>query len=89
MLSVLNLKASAGSAWFILKLVAKDPDVRKNVPKVTIWVDPDRAVSLKQVFTLSSTSSYIGHYTNFKMNQALPADAFKSKTDSKTAYRTE
>jgi len=72
-----------------LELVAKDPDVRKNVPKVTIWVDPDRAVSLKQVFTLSSTSSYIGHYTNFKMNQALPADAFKFKTDSKTAYRIE
>jgi outer membrane lipoprotein-sorting protein len=72
-----------------LELIAKDPDVRKNVPKVTIWVDPDRAVSLKQVFTLSSTSTYVGHYTNFKMNQSLPSDAFKFKTDSKTTYVTQ
>ena len=33
-----------------LELVAKDPDVRKNIPKVTIWLDTSRAVSLKQVF---------------------------------------
>jgi len=72
-----------------LELIAKDPDIRKNVPKVTIWVDPDRAVSLKQVFTLSSTSTYIGRYTNFKMNQTLPSDAFKFKTDSKTTYQTQ
>jgi outer membrane lipoprotein-sorting protein len=73
----------------ILELVAKDPDIRKNVPKVIIWVDADRAVSLKQVFTLSSTSTYVGHYTNIKTNQPLPSDAFKFKTDSKTTYRTQ
>jgi outer membrane lipoprotein-sorting protein len=72
-----------------LELIAKDPEVRKNVPKVTIWVDTERAVSLKEVFTLSATSSYIGHYSNFKMNQGVPSDAFKFKTDSKTTYRTQ
>ncbi len=72
-----------------LELVAKDPEVRKNVSKVTIWIDPDRAVSLKQVFTLSATSTYVGHYSNFKMNQPLPADAFKFKTDGKTTYHTQ
>jgi outer membrane lipoprotein-sorting protein len=72
-----------------LELVAKDPDVRKIVPKVTIWVDTDRAVSLKQEFTLSTTSTYVGHYTNFKMNQSLPSDAFKFKTDSKTTYQKQ
>lgn len=72
-----------------LELVAKDPEVREKFPKVTIWVDTDRAVSLKQVFTISSTSTYIGHYTNFKMNQGVPSDAFKFKTDSKTTYRNQ
>jgi outer membrane lipoprotein-sorting protein len=72
-----------------LELIAKDPEFRKNVSKVTIWVDPDRAVSLKQVFILSSTSTYVGHYSNFKMNQSLPSDAFKFKTDSKTTYQTQ
>ena len=33
-----------------LELVAKDPEVRKNLTKVTIWIDPDRAVSLSRFF---------------------------------------
>jgi outer membrane lipoprotein-sorting protein len=72
-----------------LELVPKDPELRKNLPKVTIWIDPDRAVSLKQIFTLSGTSSRVCLYSNFKMNQGVPSDAFKFKTDSKTAYRTQ
>jgi len=72
-----------------LELVAKDADVRKNLPKVTIWVDPDRAVSLKQDFTLSSTSSYVARYSNFKFNQALPSDAFTFKTDKNTVNRAQ
>jgi outer membrane lipoprotein-sorting protein len=63
----------------ILELVAKDPDVRKNLSKVTIWVDPDRAVSLKQIFTTGAASSKIGLYSNFKLNQSLPAGAFTLK----------
>ena len=65
-----------------LELVAKDPAVRKNLSKVTIWIDPDRAVSLKQVFTLSSTSSKTCLYSNFKLNQTLPGDAFNFQAES-------
>ncbi len=38
-----------------LELVAKDPAVRKNIAKLTVWVDPLRAVSLKQLVTISPT----------------------------------
>jgi outer membrane lipoprotein-sorting protein len=72
-----------------LELVPKDPELRKNLLKVTIWIDPDRAVSLKQIFTLSGTSSRVCLYSNFKVNQGVPSDAFKFKTDSKTAYHTQ
>jgi len=72
-----------------LELIAKDPDVRKNLSKVTIWVDPDHAVSLRQVFILSATSSYVAHYSNFKFNPSLPGDAFTFKTDQKTVERTQ
>lgn len=65
----------------ILELVAKDPDIRKNLSKVTIWVDPDRAVSLKQVLTFSATSSKVFLFSNFKLNQSLPGDAFSLKSD--------
>jgi outer membrane lipoprotein-sorting protein len=69
-----------------LELIAKDPEVLKIFPKVTIWVDPARGVSLKQYFDQGSGQSRTCSYTNIKVNQALPADAFTFKTDSKTQF---
>jgi hypothetical protein len=65
----------------VMELVAKDAEVRKNLSKVTIWIDPDRAVSLKQVFTISPTSSKVCMYSNFKLNTPVPAEAFTFKAD--------
>jgi outer membrane lipoprotein-sorting protein len=69
-----------------LELIAKDPAVLKNIPKVTIWVDPERGVSLKQVFDEGPGQYRVSVYFNIKVNQPLPADAFTFKTDGKTAY---
>jgi hypothetical protein len=59
-----------------LELVAKDATVRQNIPKVTIWLDTARAVSLKQVFDEKDGTSRTCHYTNIKVNQPLPNGAF-------------
>jgi outer membrane lipoprotein-sorting protein len=60
-----------------LELVAKDPTVRKNLPKVTIWLDTARAVSIKQVFDQGDGTTRTSHYTNIKTGQKkLPGDAF-------------
>jgi len=72
-----------------LELVAKDPAMRKNLTKVDIWLDADHAVSLQQVFTFSSTSTYVSHFSNFKFNQSLPREAFTFKTNGQTVYRTQ
>ena len=85
----LGTEQMSGVTTAKLELVAKDPDVRKNISRVTIWADPDHAVSYKQVFILSSTSSYVCTYSNFKFNQALPADAFTFKTNGQTVQRTQ
>ncbi len=69
-----------------LELVAKDPGARKNVQKVTVWMDTPHAVSLKQVFDEGQGQSRVSVYFNFKFNQPLPSDAFTFKTDSKTQY---
>jgi outer membrane lipoprotein-sorting protein len=69
-----------------LELVAKDPAVRKNIPKVTIWVDAERGISLKQVFDEGPGQYRVSVYFNIKTNQPLPADAFSFKTDGKTQY---
>jgi outer membrane lipoprotein-sorting protein len=67
-----------------LELVAKDPDVRKLFPRVTIWIDPSRAVSLKQVFDEGQGSSRTSYYSSIKLNPSLPDSDFTIKTDSNT-----
>jgi len=52
-------------------------------------MDTARAVSLKQVFDEGQGVSRVCVYFNFKVNQPLPADAFKLKTDSKTTYQEQ
>jgi outer membrane lipoprotein-sorting protein len=67
-----------------LVLVAKDENVSKNLRSVTAWIDLSRAVSLKQVFDEGQGQTRTCTYTNIKVNQPLPGDAFTFKTDSKT-----
>jgi outer membrane lipoprotein-sorting protein len=71
-----------------LELVPKDPTVKKNLPKVILWMDTSRAISLKQYFDEGNGQSRTCHYTNIKLNGRLPKDAFTFKTDSKTTYST-
>lgn len=59
-----------------LELVAKDPAIRKNIPRVTIWLDTKHAVSLKQVFDEGEGQSRICYYKNIVVNQPLPKGAF-------------
>lgn len=72
-----------------LELIAKDETVRKNLPKVTVWLDTARAISLKQVFDEGQGVSRVCVYFNIKTNTTLPPDAFKFKTDSATQYQDQ
>jgi len=69
-----------------LDLVPKDPEALKVFRKVTIWIDPERGVSLKQFFDQGQGQSRTITYSNIKVNQSLPGDAFSFKTDSKTQF---
>jgi outer membrane lipoprotein-sorting protein len=71
-----------------LELVARDAAVRKNIPKVTVWLDTSHAISLKQVFDFGQGVSRVCTYSNVKVNEPVPSEAFKLKTDGKTAYST-
>jgi outer membrane lipoprotein-sorting protein len=69
-----------------LEMTPKDPEVRKNLPKVTVWMDTTHGVSLKQVYDEGQGQSRTCLYSNIKVNQALPANAFNYKTDRQTQY---
>jgi outer membrane lipoprotein-sorting protein len=69
-----------------LQLVARDAEVRRTLSKVTIWVVPERAVSLRQRFDEGPSSYRICSYSHFKTNQSLPGSAFTFKTDPNPTY---
>lgn len=69
-----------------LELIAKDPEVLKTMGKATIWIDTERGVSVKQYFDEGQGQSRTVTYSNIKLNQSLPGDAFTFKTDNKTQY---
>jgi len=71
-----------------LELIAKDEAVRKTFPKITVWMDTDRGISMKQVFDEGPGQYRVSVYFNIKLNQPLPGDAFTLKTDKQTTYTT-
>jgi outer membrane lipoprotein-sorting protein len=72
-----------------LEMVPKDPTVKKNLPRVTLWMDTDRAVSLKQHFDQGQGQSRDSVYTNIKLNRKLPSDAFTFTTDKQTQFTNQ
>ena len=67
-----------------LDLVSKDAGVRTNFSHVTIWVDPTRDVSLKQILYEPSGDTRTAYYKDIQYNKKISSSVFKIKTDSKT-----
>ncbi len=62
-----------------LDLVSIDPRARANFTHITIWVDPVRDVSLKQVFYNPSGDTQTAIYSNIRLNQQIDLKAFAIK----------
>lgn len=69
-----------------LDLVGKDADARKNFSHITIWVDPTRAISLKQVFYTASGNYRTATYSSVKVNGNVHKDQFAIKKDKNTTF---
>lgn len=67
-----------------LDLVPKDAAQRNTISHVTIWVDPTRAISLKQAFFFPSEDTQTATYTHVRYNASVNAKKYAIKTDSKT-----
>jgi hypothetical protein len=66
-----------------LDLVSKEESVRSNYSHITIWVDPVRDVSLKQVFFAPSGNTDSAVYTNVRLNQPIDVKAYEIKCKGK------
>jgi outer membrane lipoprotein-sorting protein len=54
-----------------LDLVSKDPGVKNTFTHVTIWIDPTRGVSLKQIFFAPNGDSRTATYSNIRLNASI------------------
>lgn len=66
-----------------LDLTPKNADGNPMFTHITIWIDPARAISLKQVFYQASGDTRTAAYSSIQMNK-VPASAFAIKTASGT-----
>jgi len=76
-----------------LDLVSKDASIRNNFSQLTIWVDPVRDVSLKQLFYLASNGKPTGDtrtvvFSNIRLNQNVNTAPFALKCPNKCTTLT-
>jgi outer membrane lipoprotein-sorting protein len=67
-----------------LDLVSKDPEARAKVSHVEIWVDPTRAISLKQQVFLPGGNYKISTYRNIRYNRDINTGPYTIKPDKHT-----
>jgi outer membrane lipoprotein-sorting protein len=67
-----------------LDLVSKNPEIQKTYTHIAIWVDPARAVTLKQVFYAASDGKPSGdtrtvYFSNIRLNKPVDTAPFAIK----------
>jgi outer membrane lipoprotein-sorting protein len=69
-----------------LDLIPKSPRIRNTFSHITLWIDPERGISLQQQLFDPSGDYRVNRYSDIQLNQKLPDSAFKLKTTAKTKF---
>ncbi len=75
-----GMEAVGGAQTAKLELKPKEKSVADMFSQVTIWVDPARAISMKQLFQEPGGDSRTATYSNIRYNTKIDPDVFKIKT---------
>ena len=71
-----------------LDLTPKNEKLLQTYNKILLWIDPERDILLKQQFFERSGDYRLAHYTNMKLNQKVPEEVFRLKTNGNTKIVT-
>jgi len=69
-----------------LNLVPRTAKGRNIFDHIILWIDPARGVSVQQQFVEPQGDYRLAKYSNIKLNQGIPGDAFKLKTTGRTKF---
>ncbi|MBT9332896.1 outer membrane lipoprotein-sorting protein [Acidipila sp. 4G-K13] len=71
-----GMEAIDGVQTAKLDLVSKQDSVRNNFSHITVWIDPSRSISLKQVFYAPSGDTRTVTYSNIRYNTSVSSSVF-------------
>jgi outer membrane lipoprotein-sorting protein len=77
----------AGTRTEKLDLVGKTDDIKNLFTHVTIWVDPTRSISLRQIFYTSNGDNRTADYTNIKLNAHVDTKPYDIPKGAKSINR--
>jgi len=69
-----------------LELIPKSVRLRNNIGRILLWIDPKMGISVQQQFFESSGNYRLAKYSDIHINQKIPENAFKLKTNGKTKF---
>ncbi len=74
-----GMESIDGTPTAKLDLKPKQQAVANTFSHVTVWIDPARSLSLKQIFYEPSGDNRTATYSGIKYNTKIPVDMFKPK----------
>jgi outer membrane lipoprotein-sorting protein len=69
-----------------LQLIPKNVKFRSNFPKIFLWIDLNRGISLQQKFMQPQDDYRLAKYSDIRMPAKIGNDVFQLKTNKKTQF---
>jgi outer membrane lipoprotein-sorting protein len=67
-----------------LELIPLAEKIKRNFPRIDLWIDPRQGVSLRQQLFQQGGDYRLADYSNIRLNEKVPDSAFKLKTSGQT-----
>lgn len=67
-----------------LELIPLAEKVKKSFPRIDLWIDPQRGLSLRQQLFQTGGDYRLADYSNIRVNEKVPDSVFKVKTSGGT-----
>ena len=69
-----------------LQLIPKSEKVRGSIPKILLWIDLSRGVSVQQQFMQTQGDYRLAKYSDIRIPAKIGGDVFRLKTTGKTQF---
>lgn len=73
-----------GVATAKLELVPLAEKIKNNFPRIDLWIDPQRGLSLRQQLFQTGGDYRLADYSNIRVNEKVPENAFKVRASGPT-----